>query len=333
MRTRARAAGPAAVDVPYLATAFELPEDEIQTLLDAPTTELVNQFLASITSKAQEYEDVKAEKLRVDVELENTVRTSETKVKAQKAIATKHAKEIEELRTKLNEAEGAREALATELAQLKSSSSTSGAELSTLRLRIESLEASNRDALALVESKSTEKDQLANELSEQHTKLLALRKEVVRLEDHSQSLENAAANHKFREQTLQQEIDLLKRNNEWHSNELSTRGAEHAKFRKERNARISSLQRDLEESSATVEALQRTETTLRQRLEDVQAKADDAFAQNASLKDDFARKEQDFRTQIDNTKRLADLQAQNASTHKARLNQERRRGRNRQPAS
>jgi nucleoprotein TPR len=320
MRTRARAAGPAAVDVPYLATAFELPEDEIQTLLDAPTTELVNQFLASITSKAQEYEDVKAEKLRVDVELENTVRTSETKVKAQKAIATKHAKEIEELRTKLNEAEGAREALATELAQLKSSSSTSGAELSTLRLRIESLEASNRDALALVESKSTEKDQLANELSEQHTKLLALRKEVVRLEDHSQSLENAAANHKFREQTLQQEIDLLKRNNEWHSNELSTRGAEHAKFRKERNARISSLQRDLEESSATVEALQRTETTLRQRLEDVQAKADDAFAQNASLKDDFARKEQDFRTQIDNTKRLADLQAQNASTHKARLN-------------
>jgi nucleoprotein TPR len=233
MRTRARAAGPAAaVDVPYLATAFELPEDEIQSLLDAPTTELVTQFLSSISSKAQEYDDIKAEKLRVDVELENTVRTSETKVKAQKAIATKHAKEIEELRTKLNDAEGAREALSTELAQLKSSSSTSGAELSTLRQRIESLEASNRDALALVESKSTEKDHLATELSEQHTKLLALRKEVAQLEERNQSLENAASSQKFKEQSLQQEIDLLKRNNEWHSNELSTRGAEHAKFRK-----------------------------------------------------------------------------------------------------
>jgi len=319
MRTRAKAASPAAIDVPYLATAFELPEDEIQTLLDAPTAELVNQFLASVSSKAHEYDDVKAEKLRVDVELENTVRTSDTKVKAQKAIATKHAKEIEELRTKLNDAEGAREALAAELDQLKSSASTSGAEVSTLKQRIETLEASNRDALALVESKSAEKDRLADELSEQHTKLLALRKEVGQLEERNQSLENAASTQKFKEQSLQQEIDLLKRNNEWHSNELQTRGQEHAKFRKERNARISELQRELEESNATVEALQRTETSLRQRLEELQSKADDAFARNATLLDDFAKKEQDFRTQVDSTKRLADLQAQNASTHKARL--------------
>jgi len=319
MRTRAKAASPAAVDVPYLATAFELPEDEIQILLDAPTAELVKEFLASVSSKAQEYDNIKAEKLRVDVELENTVRTSETKVKAQKAIATKHAKEIEELRTKLNDAEGAREALAAELDQLKSSSSTSGAEVSTLKQRIETLEASNRDALALVESKSTEKDRLADELSEQHTKLLALRKEVGQLEERNQSLENAASTQKFKEQSLQQEIDLLKRNNEWHSNELQTRGQEHAKFRKERNARISELQRELEESNATVEALQRTETNLRQRLEEVQAKADEGFARNATLLDDFAKKEQDFRTQIDSTKRLADLQAQNAATHKARL--------------
>jgi len=319
MRTRARAASPAAVDVPYLATAFELPEDEIQTLLDAPTVELVNQLLASVSAKAQEYDEIKAEKLRVDVELENTIRTSDTKVKAQKATVTKHAKEIEELRTKLKDAEGAREALSTELNQLKSSSSTSGAEVETLRQRIETLEASNRDALALVESKSTEKDRLADELSEQHTKLLSLRREVGQLEERNQSLENAASTQKFKEQSLQQEIDLLKRNAEWSSNELQTRSQEHAKFRKERNALISSLQRELEESNATVEALQRTETTLRQRLEDVQGKVDEAFARNATLMDDFAKKEQDFRTQIDSTKRLADLQAQNASTHKARL--------------
>jgi nucleoprotein TPR len=319
MRTRARAASPAAVDVPYLATAFELPEDEIQTLLDAPTVDLVNQFLASVSAKAQEFDEIKAEKLRVDVELENTVRTAETKVKAQKATVTKHAKEIEELRIKLKDAEGAREALSTELNQLKSSSSTSGAEVSTLRQRVETLEASNRDALALVESKSTEKDRLADELSEQHTKLLALRREVGQLEERNQSLENAASTQKFKEQSLQQEIDLLKRNNEWSSNELQTRSQEHAKFRKERNALISSLQRELEESNATVEALQRTETTLRQRLEDVQGKVDEAFARNATLMDDFAKKEQDFRTQIDSTKRLADLQAQAAFTHKARL--------------
>ncbi|KAI7470446.1 hypothetical protein KC351_g12662 [Hortaea werneckii] len=319
MRTRAQAADPTALDLPYLSTTFEVAEPDLQILLDAPTAELVKDFLTSLTSKGQEYDSLKAEKLKVDVELENTVRTSETKVRAQKAQVTKHAKEIEELRTSLSEAESAKENLASKLEQLRSSSSGSTAETSALRQRIETLEASNRDALALVESKSTEKDRLATELSEQHTKLLSLRREVSSLEEKNQSLENAASSQKFKEQSLQQEIDLLKRNNEWHSNELQTRTQEHAKFRKERNARIASLQRELEDSNASVETLKRTEATLRQRLEELQGKTDESFAKIASLQEEATRKEQDFRTELDSTKRLAELQAQSASTHKARL--------------
>ncbi|RMY82393.1 hypothetical protein D0861_07907 [Hortaea werneckii] len=319
MRTRAQAADPTALDLPYLSTTFEIAEPELQTLLDAPTADLVKDFLTSLTSKGQEYDSLKAEKLKVDVELENTVRTSETKVRAQKAQVTKHAKEIEELRASLSEAQSAKETLASELEQLRSSSSGSTAETSALRQRIETLEASNRDALALVESKSTEKDRLATELSEQHTKILSLRREVSSLEEKNQSLENAASSQKFKEQSLQQEIDLLKRNNEWHSNELQTRTQEHAKFRKERNARIASLQRELEDSNASVETLKRTEATLRQRLEELQGKTDESFAKIASLQEEATRKEQDFRTELDSTKRLAELQAQSASTHKARL--------------
>ncbi|KAK4545903.1 hypothetical protein LTR36_002467 [Oleoguttula mirabilis] len=319
MRTRAQAADPMALDLPYLSSTYGVPEADIQTLIDAPTADLVREFLASLTTKGQEIEALKTEKIKVDVELENTVRTSETKVKAQKTQITKHAKEVEELRTKLTEAETARETLASELDELRSSSSGSTAETQALRQRIETLEASNRDALALVESKSTDKDRLATELSEQHSKLLSLRREVSQLEERNQSLENAVSSQKFKEQSLQQEIELLKRNNEWHTNELQTRTQEHAKFRKERNARIASLQRELEDANATVEALKRTETTLRQRLEEVQAKADEAFARVASLQEEAARKEQGFRTELDSTKRLADLQAQNAATHKARL--------------
>ena len=89
---------------------------------------------------------------------------------------------------------------------------------------------------------------MATELSEQHGKLLALRRETSQLEEKSQSLENTVSSHKFKEQSLQQEIDLLKRNSEWHANELQTRSSEHAKFRKERNARIASLQRELEDA-------------------------------------------------------------------------------------
>ncbi|KAK5118837.1 hypothetical protein LTR62_000046 [Meristemomyces frigidus] len=319
VRTRAKAADPMAIDLPYLSTTYDVSETDIQTLLDSPTNELIRQFLASVTTKAQDFDALQTEKLKVDVELENTVRTFESKIKAQKSQVTKHAKEVEELRIKLNEAESARESLASELNTLRSSTSGSSAETSTLKQRIETLELANRDALALVESKSAEKDGLATELSEQHGKLLTIRREVGLLEEQNQSLENAASTQKFKEQSLQQEIDLLKRNNEWHSNELQTRNQEHAKFRKERNARIASLQRELEDGNANVDALKRTETTLRQRLEDLQGKADEAFARIASLQEEAARKEQDFRNGIDATKRLADLQAQNAATHKARL--------------
>lgn len=321
MRTRAQSADPGGLDVAFIATTYGIPEADIDTLIDAPTTELVRDFLASLVTKGQEFENLKSEKLRVDVELENTVRTSETKVKAQKAAVTKHAREAEELRTKLNEAEAVRETLASQLEQLRSSTTGSTAETQALRQRIDTLEASNRDQIALIESKSTEKDRIATELAEQHGKLLTLRREVSQLEERNSSLENAASSQKFKEQSLQQEIDLLKRNNEWHSNELQTRSQENAKFRKERNARIASLQRELEDSSSNLDALKRTETNLRQRLEEVQGKADEAFARIAGLEEEATRKEHGWKAELDGSRRLAELQAQNAATHKARLQQ------------
>lgn len=319
MRTRAHDAELATLDVPYLSNTYDVSESNFQSLLDAPTVELIKDFLTSLTTKAREYDSLKADKVKVDVELESTVRTSEAKVKAQKAAVTRYAKEAEELRSQLQEAKNANETLSHKLEQIRSSTSGSTAETQTLRQRIESLEASNRDTLALVESKSSEKDRLATELSEQHGKLLSLRRDISGLEERNQALDNAASSQRFKEQSLQQEIDLLKRNNEWHATELQTRGQENAKFRKERNARMAGLQRELEDSSSNVETLKRTETTLRQRLEELQGKADEAFARIATLQEDSTRQEQGWKAELESSKRLAQLQAQNAATHKARL--------------
>ncbi|WPH02229.1 Hypothetical protein R9X50_00508500 [Acrodontium crateriforme] len=317
MRTRGQQA--ATLDVAYLSACYGIPESEFQTLLDEPTSELVESFLATLITKGQEFDGLRAEKLKLDVELENIVRTTDAKVKAQKAAVARHAKESAELKAQLTEVEQAREKLASEVDELRSSTSGSSAETGALRQRIEELQASNRDTLALVESKSAEKDRIALELSEQHNKLLGLRREIGQLEERNQSLESAASAHKFKEQSLQQEIDLLKRNNDWHANELRTKGEEHAKFRKERNARIASLQRELEDASTAVETAKRAENTLRERLEEIQTKADEAFARNASLQEEITRKEQNFQTELASSKRLADLHSQSASTHKARL--------------
>lgn len=146
-----------------------------------------------------------------------------------------------------------------------------------------------------------------------------MRREVSELEAKNQVADNAATSSKFREQSLQQEVDLLKRSNEWHENELKTRTAEQTKFRKEKNARIAELQRANEDATQTVEALRRTETTLRNRLEEVNGKAEDSLQKIQHLQESAAKAEESFRAELDNARRLADLQKQSADTARSRL--------------
>lgn len=93
----------AAIDTAYIAAAYSVPEPALETLLDSPTVELVQQLLAKIEGKAHEFDDVKAEKLRSDVELENAVRTGDARARALKSSVDKNLKEVEEVRKKLSE--------------------------------------------------------------------------------------------------------------------------------------------------------------------------------------------------------------------------------------
>ncbi|KAK8181536.1 hypothetical protein BKA81DRAFT_276087, partial [Phyllosticta paracitricarpa] len=93
----------AAIDTAYIAASYSIPEPTLQNLLDAPTVELVQQLLSQIEVKAKEFDELKAEKLRSDVELENAVRTGDNRARALKASVDKGLKDVEELRKKLNE--------------------------------------------------------------------------------------------------------------------------------------------------------------------------------------------------------------------------------------
>jgi nucleoprotein TPR len=94
----------AAVDVPFLSSHYGLQDSTLTALTQEPTVELVNQLLKSIEKKARETEELKSDKLRLEVELENAVRSGETKVRAVKASSEKGLKELSSLRTKLQDA-------------------------------------------------------------------------------------------------------------------------------------------------------------------------------------------------------------------------------------
>ncbi|WEW60669.1 Protein mlp1 [Emydomyces testavorans] len=311
----------AAVDIPFLSSHYAIPETTLTALTQNPTVDLVSQLLEGIAAKAREAEELKSDKLRLEVELENTVRGNEAKVKVLKSSVEKGHAETSNLRDKLQKTgkKNARSQLESELETLKSSTSSSEAEFSTLKTRISSLEASNRDTLGLLESKSAAYDKLAEELSTQHRKAVALRREVADLEQKLQSANSASASTRFREQSLQQELNLLKKNNEWFESELQTKSAEYLKFRKEKAARISELQRQNEEANSNIDTLRRNEASLKQRLDDVEQKYEESLTTIQQLKEEAIKTTESFQIELDSAGRLAQLQQTAAETAKRRV--------------
>ena len=93
----------AGLDVNYLSAYLSLPQQTLASVLDSPTTDLVQSVLEAITAKAREYHELAADKLRADIELENAVRSSETRIEGLRASLEKSQKTVEEVRTKLQE--------------------------------------------------------------------------------------------------------------------------------------------------------------------------------------------------------------------------------------
>ena len=191
--------------------------------------------------------------------------------------------------------------------------------METLRARIASLEAANRDTVAVLESKTTANDELAKDLQKQHQKGLELGQQITALQQKIQNANSAASTAKFREQSLKQEVELAKRNNEWFENELKTKSAEALKYRKEKGTRISELQRQNEEATSNLEALRKTEQALRNRLEEVQQKAEESLSKVQQLQEAAATADEGFRQELEGARRLAELKAQQTETHRNRL--------------
>ena len=93
----------ALIDVDYLSAYLKVPQQTLASIVDAPTAELVRSILQAVTAKAREHDELEADKIRVDIELENAVRSSETRIEGLKSTIEKSQKTVEEVRTKLKE--------------------------------------------------------------------------------------------------------------------------------------------------------------------------------------------------------------------------------------
>lgn len=92
-----------AVDLDYLSSHLSLPRDTITTVATDPTADLVSAILNAVATKAREFDVLYSEKLQLGIELENAVRSSESRCQTFKATTDNALKEVEDLRRKLQE--------------------------------------------------------------------------------------------------------------------------------------------------------------------------------------------------------------------------------------
>jgi nucleoprotein TPR len=91
------------LDVEYLSAYLSVPNQTLTSVVDTPTAELVRSVLEAVTAKAREHNELLSDKLRVDIELENAVRSSETRIEGFRSTIEKSQKTVEEVRIKLKE--------------------------------------------------------------------------------------------------------------------------------------------------------------------------------------------------------------------------------------
>lgn len=93
----------AEVDLAYVSGHLGLDPSILVTLTSGPTVDLVLTLLQAIALKAHEFDDLYANKLQIAIELENAVRSSETRSQTYKSTAENALKEVEQARQKLKD--------------------------------------------------------------------------------------------------------------------------------------------------------------------------------------------------------------------------------------
>lgn len=309
----------ATTDIRSIADFVALPESSLSALIDNPTSELIQDLLQNIEKKAKEYAQFKSQKVKLEVELETTVRTNESTIKGLKNTRDKALADVGKLRDDLQAAESTRAQAQAEVERVQQSIEADASDAVALRARVTSLESSHRDTLTLLDSKSKEVDRLAQDLTSEHQKLVEFRRQVSTLEQARQEASSAATSAKFRQASLEQELELQKRNVDWYETERKTKAEEHQKFRREKNARLNELQLALDQHIDQVDSLRRSENALKTQIADQEARNSELVSEIQKLQERSAADAESSRIEVDSLNRLVELQKSSAETAKARV--------------
>jgi nucleoprotein TPR len=108
-------------------------------------------------------------------------------------------------------------------------------------MRIETLETSHKDSLALLEKKNVDVSRNDEEYKQLQQKYIEVRREISNAENALQEAQGQVSTLTYKEQSLHQELEFIKKDNERLVGELNTKATDFSTYRKEKVTPIPSL--------------------------------------------------------------------------------------------
>ncbi|ODQ68613.1 hypothetical protein NADFUDRAFT_20212, partial [Nadsonia fulvescens var. elongata DSM 6958] len=282
-------------------------------------SQLPSNVLQKISEKANELEVLKSEKMLLEVSIEQTEHSSGNRIKVMKTQLTDTLQETQSLRTKINQLETEKASIEKNLYSYQSKSSGSDDELRSIRSCMEMISSEKRQAIEILERRNNEIVELKSSIDEARKQNIESRKSIIELENSIQKATSEARSAKFKEQNYRQELEHLRKTNEWLDGELKAKTQEFSSFRKAKIIQISSLQTDLDTSNSDLESLRQSHDVLKEKYSEISTSLDTALIKNKDLQDSQTVADESFRAEMASQIRLCELWECSAKDAKARV--------------
>ncbi|KAH3684128.1 hypothetical protein WICPIJ_004895 [Wickerhamomyces pijperi] len=263
--------------------------------------------LEGLQAKVREFRSLKSEKIVLEVKLEQSSHIATKKVDLFKGQLTKSQATNKDLKEQISTLEKSKSEIKAKLESLESQISESSSLKFQNLQQFDQLHSEKIRTLELLDKKNKEIGQLNSELSVLQSQSSELRKTIIELEASRQTANSNSVHSTIKIQSLETQIELINKNNEWLNKELSQMTQNFTAYRKEKSSEITALQTQLEEKTNELNSSKLAHDNLKQSFTVVSSKADSSLLKIKSLTDELASSKEDFFKEISQKDRLVQL--------------------------
>ncbi|KAH3666591.1 hypothetical protein WICMUC_005575 [Wickerhamomyces mucosus] len=276
-------------------------------------------ILAKLQEKVTEFNDLKSDKILLEVNLENTSHLLNKKIDLFKSQLNKSQALNNDLREKITSLERSKVDAETRLTELESRFNETSSRSSKSLAEINEIQEQRRKTFDLLEKKNNELAAISRELDESQNQNSVLRKNLLELETSNQSSNSSYIHSQIKIQSLDTQLDLVKKNNEWLNGELNQITSDYTQFRKDKSLETTNLQLELDQKVNELKSLTLKHENLSDRFTEASKKLDDSLLKIKTLSDEISLNKEEFFKEISIKDRLVSLLKSSQEGNKAKI--------------